>query len=524
MSIKEHLKKLAIKERCENDYLFFVRYFLKHRESSRFIVNWHHLLIADAISSVVEGKVKNIIINVAPGSSKTEMAVINFMAWSLIKNRWCRFLHVSYSDDLALTNSHKAKDLVESDEFQELWPMQIASDAKAKKRWNVMQGSKIAGGVYAVSLGGQITGFRAGRMVPEFCGAILIDDPLKPEDAFSKTKRDAANRKLLSTVKSRRANPNTPIIIIMQRLAENDCTGFIEKGNLGDDWKYIKIPAMIDDAYVKTLPEKLQKLVDSSTRQSVVVDENTGDKKEFFSYWPYKEPIDELIAMSKGGPDKDGSRMSRHVFSGQYQQNPVALGGNLIQGHWFIKYKILPRIKYRIIYADTASKTKEANDYSVFQCWGMGYDNKIYLIDQIRGKWEMHELRKRAKAFWAKHKALDDDDKWGTLRIVKVEDKSSGIGLIQDIKADEDGFPIKPIERHIDKLTRLLDAEPYIHDGFVCIPETAEFTNDYIAEFEAFTADDTHAFDDQVDPTCDAVKDMLSTLGNSIKKWEKLAQ
>ena len=506
----EELVRLATKTLCGSDYLFFVRYFLRHRQSAKFVLNWHHHILADVVNRVIDGKLKNIVINVSPGSSKTEMIIINFIAYALTKNMWSRFLHISYSDDLALQNSHQARELVESDEFQSLWPMQIAPDSKSKKRWNVMVGNKIAGGVYAVSLGGQITGFRAGRMVEGFQGAILIDDPLKPEDAFSKTKRDAANRKLISTVKSRKANPETPIVVIMQRLAEDDCTGFIEKGNLMGDWEFIKIPAIMTEADAERFPADIQKLID--------MDENEGGR---FSYWPYKEPIEELLKMEAGGEDREGARMSRHVFAGQYQQNPVAIGGNIIQGQWFGRYTVQQKLKYRIIYADTASKTKERNDYSVFQCWGLGNDGKIYLTDQIRGKWESHELKARAKAFWLKHKALDDDQLNGQLRKMMVEDKSSGTGLIQDLK-HEGQFPIEPIERHVDKLTRVNDAEPYIHAGLVCVPENAPFVNDYIQEFEAFTADDTHAHDDQIDPTCDAVKDMLSS-GNKIKIWENLA-
>lgn len=77
-----------------------------------------------------------------------------------------------------------------------------------------MDGRK-AGGVYAMSLGGQITGFRAGHMAQGWQGAIVIDDPLKVGDACSKPRRAWANRDLIATVKSRRANPDTPIIVIM---------------------------------------------------------------------------------------------------------------------------------------------------------------------------------------------------------------------------------------------------------------------------------------------------------------------
>ena len=194
--------------------------------------------------------------------SKTEMAVINFIARGLALNPNARFLHITSGDDLALLNSQTARDIVQSDEYQALWPLQIADDAKAKKRWNVIVDGKKAGGVYAVSLGGQITGFRAGHMAPGFQGAIILDDLLKADEAYSPAAIKAANRRLLSTVKSRKANPATPVILIMQRVGENDPTGFIKGGNFPGKWEYVTIPALIDDDYVATLPEKLRPLVD----------------------------------------------------------------------------------------------------------------------------------------------------------------------------------------------------------------------------------------------------------------------
>lgn len=506
--------RLAIaKIKCEEDHLFFTRYFFKARQSIKFRVNWHHRLIADTIQDVIDGKLKNVVINVSPGSSKTEIVIINLIARGIAINPRARFLHLSGSDGLASLNSATARDIILSDEYQQLWPMKIAEDSKSKKRWNVLIDGQPAGGVYATSLGGQITGFRAGHMAPGFQGAIIIDDPVKPEDAFSRSKLDAANRKLLTTIKSRKANPETPIVIIMQRIAESDPVGFIESGNMDGDWRYVKIPAVIDDAYVKGLDPRYQKMVDSAYR----------DQGGRFSYWPYKEPLDQLLAMERGdGADANGGRISRHVFTSQYQQNPVALGGNLIKGEHFVRYKVLPpKIKYRKIFADTAQKTKEQNDYSVFEEWGLGDDNKIYLLDMIRGKWEAPELQKRAIAFWQKAKTRDLD-KFGALREMMVEDKSSGTGLVQTIKS-LNNILIKPIERVKDKLTRLMDVLPYIESNQVCVPEDAVFTNDFIAECEAFTADDSHDFDDQVDPLCDAVNDMLSA-GNKIKIWEQLGK
>lgn len=502
----DELDHILLQNELEQDHLFFSRYFFKARQNIKFIVNWHHQLIADSVQKVMDGEIKNLIINVPPGSSKTEMVVINFIARGLAINPWCRFLHLSYSDDLALLNSQTARDMITGDEYQALWPLKISDDTKSKKRWNVDIDGKNAGGVYATSLAGQITGFRAGHMTTGFMGCILIDDPLKPEDAFSKSKIAAANRKLLTTVKSRKANPDTPIVLIMQRIAENDPTGFILSGNLPGEWTHISIPAVMTNDNVQKLDPKYQSLIER-------------DGTDRFSYWPYKERIEELLIMEKGdGQDKDGAKIGRQVFASQYQQNPIAIGGNIIKSSDFVMYKEPAKIRWRKIFADTAQKTKERNDYSVFQEWGYAEDGKAYLLDLIRGKWEAPDLQKRAVAFWAKAKSRDLT-KFGQLRKLMVEDKSSGTGLIQSLKLYPHNIPIEGIERERDKLTRVSDALPYIESRQVCIPEDAPFTNDFVLECEAFTADDSHAHDDQIDPMADAIEDLLSN-ANKLKAWE----
>lgn len=515
----DEFKLAAAKHKCQKDHLFFTRFFFKQRQGSKFLVNWHHEYMADELEKIITGETENLVINVPPGSSKTEMFVINFISRGLAINHRSRFLHLSYSDDLAILNSQNAREIVTSDEYQALWPLKLKSDTKAKKRWNVVgDDEKLAGGVYATSLSGQVTGFRAGHMAPGFNGAIIIDDPVKPDDAYSKPKMSAANRKLLTTIKSRRANPKTPIVMIMQRVSDTDPTQFILDGGLQGKWKHVVIPAIMTDEFVqKRIPRKYWDKIDSSER----------DEQGRFSYWEYKEPIVDLCEMESGrGVDREGNSISRHVISSQYQQEPRAIGGNIFKSSMFQKYSIVPKMNYRMIYADTAQKTGERNDFSVFQCWGSGSDGKIYLLDQIRGKWEAQELLKRARAFWAKHANIENEE-FGALRKIKPEDKSSGTGLIQQLRAGEPSQKIRPIpvegiERTKDKLTRAMDGIPYIEMGLVCIPESAPWVNDYISEFESFTADDSHANDDQIDPTLDAINDMLSS-NSKLKLWEALA-
>jgi len=184
----------VLRAACLADHLFFTRYFFRNREGIKFRVNWHHKKVSDAIQRVIDGTCKRLIINVPPGSSKTELAVINLIARGLAINPRARFLHLSYSSELAELNSAKAKELIMSAEYQELFPIPLKADSKARGRWNVVSHEGVSiGGCYATSTLGQVTGFRAGHMADGFQGAILIDDPLKPNERLSRTDAAAVN-------------------------------------------------------------------------------------------------------------------------------------------------------------------------------------------------------------------------------------------------------------------------------------------------------------------------------------------
>lgn len=492
---------------CEHSHLYFTRRFFKPRMGFKFSVNWHHEYIAWAIDEVIKGSIKNLVINVPPGAGKTELTT-NLIARGLAINPRSRFLYLSYSQSLVDDVSGTARNIVKSPEFQELWPRQISTDTDAKSNWKTTVDGFAAGHVYAASMGGQVTGRRAGTLDSGFTGAIILDDPLKPEDAFSKTTRDKANRKILNTVNSRKAKSDIPIILIMQRLHTEDPTGFIMSCNLPGEFTLISIPALIDDKYIATLPPSIQKLVPECER----------DELGRQSYWPQKEKLESLLQLEKGGGDKDGVKVSKYTFSSQYMQSPTMLGGDIIKGSWFGRYSMLPIIKHRKIFADTAQKTKEHNDYSVFECWGYGDDGKIYLIDMIRGKWEAPDLKRQAVDFWNKHLIKEGQ---GALREMCVEDKASGTGLIQDIRR-EAKIPIKAIQRNVDKLTRVQDVVSYIESGYVMLPNESSYVSDFISECEAFTADNAHDHDDQIDPMCDAIVDMLSKHGQSELRVRRL--
>lgn len=485
-------------ERCEKEHLFFTRRFFLPRMGFKFSVNWHHEYIAWAIDEVIAGRIDNLVINVPPGSGKTEL-LTNLIARGIARNQRSRFLYLSFSQSLVEDVSSTARNIVKSEDFQGLWPVKISTSTDAKASWKTTVDGYEAGHVYSASMGGQVTGRRAGTLAETgFTGAIILDDPLKPEDAFSKTARNKANRKILNTVNSRKARSSTPIILIMQRLHVEDPTNFVMTGNVPGNWHQISIPALIDDAYINTLPEHIRRKVPRNVDR---------DEKGRQSYWPLKESLQSLLQLEKGGQDKDGATVSRYTFSSQYQQAPKKLGGDLVKAEWFGRYLKLPVLKWRAIWVDTAQKTKEHNDFSVFLCGGLGYDGRLYIIDVKRGKWEAPELIKQAKLFINRHK--ESNTEIGKLRYMAIEDKSSGTTLIQTISR-QTTLPIRAIQRSTDKLTRTMDVVFYVEDQMVMLPAEAPWLLNYIEEIEGLTADMTHDHDDQWDPTIDAINDTVA--------------
>lgn len=456
---------------CLADHLFFTKYFFKLREGVNFRVNWHHKIVADALEDVIQGRIKYLIINVPPGSSKTEMAVINFIARGLAINPRSRFLHLSYSSELAELNSAKSKELICSKEYQDLFTLPIKTDSNARGRWNVVSRDDISiGGCYATSTLGQVTGFRAGHMAEDFQGAIIIDDPLKPADSISKTKRDSVNNAFINTVQSRKASPDTPIIVIMQRLADEDLTGFLLNGGDGNKWHHIKIPAIGDDG---------------------------------LSYWPEKEPIESLLQLKEKG---------NFTFEGQYQQEPYVLGGELIQGQWFNRYSELPNFREysrRAVFADTAMKTGEANDYTVFLDALLVRTGEVYILNVWRKKVDAVGLLAMAKDIWSSVSVSNGREQLPHASGFYIEDKASGTGLIQQLRHEQGFIPVMPIQRTKDKLTRVMEVQPRIQSGQVYIPEYAPWVIDFVSECEAFTANDSHKHDDQIDPLVDAINTFI---------------
>lgn len=354
--VRNEIRKDDLRRLLLSDLVEFCKYFFEKR-GDKFQVNHHHYKIRDALDDVRTGKNKNLLINMPPRFGKSEMAVINFIAQSIARNPKSRFIHLSYSDELAMENSSKARELIRSDEFQELWPVTLKEDADSKKKWYTTQG----GGLYATAAGGAITGFGAGAIRGEndddFYGCIIIDDPLKVDDAESKGERDRINDRLNTTIKSRRNSRNTPIIIIMQRLHEDDMSGFVLRGGMGEKFAHLKMKAIQDDGT---------------------------------PLWPLKATIAELEIERNADP---------RTFSGQMQQEPSPDDGTYFKREWFKRYDLGGEPENLTMYGASDYAVSEGKGDFTEQAIG-GFDQKedLWLVDWWSGqttpdKWIAEEFK-----------------------------------------------------------------------------------------------------------------------------------
>ncbi len=292
-SNREKLVLLLERERrrARDDLFTFARWMFRQRRGYAWQEARHHRLICDALTRVYRGECPRLIINVPPRYSKTELAVVNFVAWALGHVPDAEFIHASYSGTLAGNNSSNARELLEHHEYRSIFDTRIASDAKA--HWTTTDG----GVMYATGAGGTITGFGAGKHRNGFGGAIIIDDPHKADEASSEKIRAGVVDWFQNTLESRKNSPTTPIIVIMQRLHEQDLAGWL----LGDRGKDMKGPPVAGG--------------NGEVWEHLCLSAWNDDQTPL---WPEKHAADDLRRMEKAAP---------YVFAGQYRQRPSPPSG-----------------------------------------------------------------------------------------------------------------------------------------------------------------------------------------------------
>lgn len=490
-------EQAALVKAGEHSPLAFTALWFNITQGDSFRTNWHHHYFDYAARKLLNGEAQNIIINIPPGGTKTEFWSIHLPVYAMTRFPRVRILNASYSKDLVNENSERSRALVKSSEFQQFYPFEIGKDKVDD--WTLERDGKRKHQLFSRSSGGQITGVRGGYMGEGYSGHIQADDWEKIDDLFSETKRKKSQVRLVNTLRSRKAHSGTPFVAVQQRGHVDDSTAFLLSGGMGIEIDlHIKIPAMIDMEYIDTLPDGI--------RERCIRDVcHTEQIEGKWSYWPEKESAKDLMALKKAHP---------YTYTSQYDQSPEKLDGGIFSSDDFMFYGSqedgadLPEpteYEYRLITVDTAQKTNEWNDWTVFAEWGV-FEGRIYRLSYHRERMDAKELRRGFESF-VKSAWLDNKTK-GVLRHVMVEDKSSGTGLIQEL---EGRLPIKitAVPRSKDKLTRAMDVQAFHSDKRVVLPYGDERNYELIAEVASFKHDDSHKHDDQTDVMIDALNQVF---------------
>lgn len=349
-------RDLAILTEAQEDLYFFTRYMFKERRKYKWLRNWHHEEVCKALMKVFRGETKRLIINIPPRYSKTEIAVINFMAWCFGKVPDCEFIHVSYSATLAANNAFQTRNLVQEAAYQKVFPnLHLREDSKAKDDWRTADG----GVCYSTGTGGTITGFGAGKFREKFGGAIIIDDPHKASEATSKIIREGVIDWFQNTLESRTNSPETPIIVIMQRLHEEDLAGWLlgdrkdgvpVAGGNGEVWEHLCLSAIQPDGT---------------------------------ALWPAKHNIQTLNRMEQAAP---------YVFAGQYRQLPAPPAGGFFKPDMIQVVDALPATAGQAVRAWDLAATLDDGDFTAGPKMVDGKDGYWYITDMVRGQFDPAEV------------------------------------------------------------------------------------------------------------------------------------
>ena len=327
-----------------------------------------------------------------PRSLKSIAASVAFPAFVLGHDPSRRIICVSYSGDLAKKHANDFRAVLESPWYRLAFPSTRVGPYKNSETEIELTAR---GFRLATSVGGTLTG-RGGDI-------IVIDDPLKPDDALSETKRLAANQWFTNTLLSRLDDKRTgAIVVVMQRVHLDDLTGFLLAQS--DEWDVLSLPAIAD----------ADELIPLSA-------EHSYRRKQGEALSPEREPLTVLNALKL--------QIGSDAFSAQYQQAPAPPGGAMVKRDWIRRYSELPLPSDRLMTLqswDTASKGGPENDWSVCTTWIVAPHKRWHLVDVWRRRVDYPALKTAVQAL-AKQ--------WDAQRVL-VEDAGAGTALVQVTLSD----------------------------------------------------------------------------------------
>jgi len=431
------------KEKAKNNFLDFTKHIWPE-----FIEGEHHKIIADKFNKLATGEIKRLIVNMPPRHTKSEFASTLLPAWMIGREPKLKIIQTTHTGELAVRFGRKAKTLIDSLEYQEIFQTRLREDSQAAGRWETAQG----GEYFAAGVGGAITGRGA--------DLLIIDDPHSEQDAMNMTALERAYEWYTSGPRQR-LQPGGKIVCVMTRWNTKDLTGILLKNQSepkSDQWDIVEFPAIMPSGK---------------------------------PVWPEYWKLDELESVK--------ASLSLGKWNAQWMQNPTSEEGAILKREWWKDWDkdYIPRLEHVIQSYDTAFMKKETADYSAITTWGIFRENEdspaqLLLLDAVKDRFEFPELRRVAK---------EQYDYWQP-ETVLVEAKASGLPLTYELR--NMGIPVINYtpSRGNDKHTRVNSVAPLFESGNIWAPLSKQFAQEVIEECAAFPYGD---HDDLVDSTTQAV-------------------
>jgi predicted phage terminase large subunit-like protein len=439
--------------------------------NATFIPSFHVDAIADHLTAQSAGQLPRLVVNVPPGSGKSNIVGVFWPAFEWTHNPGCQWQFGSYSEQLAIRDNVRARDLLMTPWYRERWgrmwsPKEVGW--LAQRFENDRGGSR-----QAISVGGAATGFHAHRQV--------VDDPIKPSDAHHIHALEMVRDWWFQTMASRVLPGDNTRTIIMQRIHDLDLAGIAKENG----YEVLSIP-MVYEPKVRVFTSI--GWTDPRTEPGELMCE---------ARWPQAE-VDRR--KREFGPDS---------WAAQDQQDPVPAGGAIYRPEWLSNhYKVLPKLTTArwVISFDCAFKDTDTSDYVCGQVWA--YDGaKFYLVDQVHDRMDFITTVTAIKALRAKHHHAST---------VLVEDKANGSAVISMLSRELPGIvSVQPLG---SKQSRAYATQPYFASNSVMLPDpmNAPWVIDFILEHKRFPKAPN---DDRVDAQTQALNYLMGE--GDIDPWTR---
>jgi len=428
--------------KIQNNFMSFVKHVWPE-----FIEGSHHKIIAEKFDKLAKGEIKRLIVNMPPRHTKSEFSSFLLPAWMIGRKPNLKIIQSTHTTELAVRFGRKAKTLMDSPEYKEVFDTRLREDSQAAGKWETQQG----GEYYAAGVGSAITGRGA--------DLLIIDDPHSEQDALNPLSMERAYEWYTSGPRQR-LQPGGAIVLVMTRWNTKDLTGrLIQQSSQtkADQWEIVEFPAIMP----------------------------TGNP-----VWPEFWKLDELEGVK--------ASLTVQKWNAQWMQNPTSEEGALIKREWWKKWEgEIPPLQHVIQSYDTAFMKKETADYSAITTWGVFYPSEdqgpqLILLDALKGRYEFPELRRIA---------LEQYGYWNPETVI-VESKASGLPLTYELR--KMGIPVLNFtpSKGNDKHTRVNSVAPLFESGCIWAPTEQAFAQEVIEECAAFPYGE---HDDLVDSTTQAI-------------------